>query len=163
MRGSFSPYLPCFRGIFLSIKPKISNSSKRGYQTPIDSPVWKVLLDARERAVFTGGYGRMSWIEATDWLGAAPDPVAGYAEDIIRHMNDDHSEAMVACCRAFTKATDTTTAMMTGVDRYGFEMSATTAAGPRPIRLAFSREVSTPQDARRELVALARRARETTR
>ena len=76
----------------------------------------------------------MSWVEVADWLGAAPDPIAGHAEGIITHMNADHSEAMVACCRAFTKATDTTTATMTSVDRYGFEMSATTAAGPRPIR-----------------------------
>ena len=125
-----------------------------------DFHLWRLEVESLR---YIGGYGRMSWIEATDWLGAAPDPVAGYAEDITRHMNDDHSEAMVACCRAFTKATDTTTAIMTGVDRYGFEMSATTAAGPRPIRLAFSREVSTLQEIRREMVALARQARgETT-
>ncbi len=111
---------------------------------------------------YIGGYGRMSWIETADWLGAAPDPIAGYTEDIIRHMNADHSEAMVAFCRAFTEATDTTTAIITGVDRYGFEMSATTAAGPRPIRLAFSREVSNPQEVRREMVALDRQARGKT-
>ena len=48
---------------------------------------------------------------------------------------------------------------MTGVDRYGFEMSATTAAGPRPIRLGFSRPATTPEEVRREMVALAKRAR----
>ncbi len=111
---------------------------------------------------YIGGYGRMSWIEAADWFDAVPDPIAGYAEDIIRHMNIDHSETMVACCRAFTEATDTTTAIMTGVDRYGFEMSATTAAGPRPIRLAFSREVRTPQEVRQEMVAMTRQVRGNT-
>ena len=124
-----------------------------------DFHLWRLEVQSLR---YIGGYGRMSWVEVADWLGAAPDPIAGHAEGIITHMNADHSEAMVACCRAFTKATDTTTATMTSVDRYGFEMSATTAAGPRPIRLAFSREVSTPQEARRELVALARQARETT-
>jgi len=67
---------------------------------------------------------------------------------------------MVSYCRAFTRAQDTTSATMTGVDRYGFELSADTANGPRPIRLGFSAPIATPEDARREMVALVRRARE---
>jgi hypothetical protein len=51
---------------------------------------------------------------------------------------------------------------MTGVDRYGFEMSAMTGEGPRPIRLAFENEVTTPDPARQELVAMVKRARELT-
>jgi hypothetical protein len=47
---------------------------------------------------------------------------------------------------------------MTGVDRYGFEMSAITAEGPRPIRLGFSRPLSTADEVRAELIELARRA-----
>ncbi len=53
-------------------------------------------------------------------------------------MNEDHAEVMILYCKAFSKATDTTEARMTSVDRYGFEMSATTGAGPRPIRLVRS-------------------------
>ena len=50
---------------------------------------------------------------------------------------------------------------MTSIDRYGFEMSVETNKGPRPVRLAFSQQITTPQDARRELVALAEAARRT--
>jgi len=50
---------------------------------------------------------------------------------------------------------------MTAVDRYGFEMSATTSQGPRPIRLAYTRPISTPDECRMELVALAKKARAT--
>ena len=74
-------------------------------------------------------------------------------------MNEDHAETMALYCRKFSKATDTSAAQMTAVDRYGFEMSATTAAGPRPIRLAFSKPIDTAQAAREELVELARQAR----
>ena len=74
-------------------------------------------------------------------------------------MNDDHAETMVLYCRSFSKAIDTSAARMTCVDRYGFEMSATTSMGPRPIRLAFSQPVSTADEARAELVAMAKRAR----
>jgi heme iron utilization protein len=53
----------------------------------------------------------------------------------------------------------TTSAKMTGVDRYGFEMSAQISEGPRPIRLAFARPVSTPDEVRAALVAMVKDAR----
>jgi putative heme iron utilization protein len=74
-------------------------------------------------------------------------------------MNDDHRDTLLLYCRAFSRATDTSHAEMTSVDRYGCEMSATTAAGPRPIRVAFSRPVSTSDEVRAEMVALAHEAR----
>ncbi|NJR76590.1 MAG: DUF2470 domain-containing protein [Scytonema sp. CRU_2_7] len=63
-------------------------------------------------------------------------------------MNADHADALVLCCRAFSKATEIGSATMTGVDRYGFEMSARTKDGPRPVRLAFAKPVQTPEEAR---------------
>jgi heme oxygenase (biliverdin-IX-beta and delta-forming) len=109
---------------------------------------------------YIGGYGRMSWVELDDWQGGEPDPIAPHAAAIIGHMNADHADALVDYCRAFTRAADTRAATMTGVDRYGFELSAETARGPRPIRLGFSAPIATPEDARREMVALVKRARQ---
>ena len=111
---------------------------------------------------YIGGYGRMSWVEPDDWSGSEADPVAPLAAGIIDHMNADHADALVQYCRTFSRATDTASATMTSVDRYGFEMSAETAKGPRPIRLAFSAPIVTSEDARREMVALLRRAREAS-
>jgi hypothetical protein len=74
-------------------------------------------------------------------------------------MNQDHAAVMVEYCRQLSRATDTTAASMTAVDRYGFEMSAVTAVGPRPIRLGFSRPLATPDAVRQELVALAKQVR----
>jgi putative heme iron utilization protein len=74
-------------------------------------------------------------------------------------MNADHAAALLDYCRSFTRAIDATAARMTSVDRYGFEMSVATSKGPRPVRLAFSRAIATPEEAREELVALAKRAR----
>jgi putative heme iron utilization protein len=122
-----------------------------------DFGFWRLAVEAVR---YIGGYGRMSWVEPADWAGSSPDEVAPHAPAIIEHMNADHAEALVAYCRAFSKARDTTAATMTGVDRYGFEMSAVTAHGPRPIRLAFSRPIQSPEDARREMVALVKKARE---
>ncbi|MBK7977623.1 MAG: DUF2470 domain-containing protein [Deltaproteobacteria bacterium] len=70
-----------------------------------------------------------------------PNPLAPHADGILAHVNSEHTEALALCCRAFTRAADTEAAALTGVDRYGFEMSASTAAGPRPLRLGWSGEV----------------------
>ena len=108
---------------------------------------------------YIGGFGRMSWVTDKQWFQAEPDPMVPYANDIIEHMNDDHSDSMVLYCKAMSKATDTSSAVMTQIDRYGFEMSANTSEGPRPIRLAFNKEVSNSDEARKELVSLVKKAR----
>ena len=66
---------------------------------------------------------------------------------------------MVLYCQAFSKATEISAAIMTGVDRYGFEMSAKTKEGPRPVRLAFAVPVSTPEEARGALISMLKDAR----
>ena len=108
---------------------------------------------------YIGGYGRMSWVDAPDWHAAEADPLASAATGVVAHMNQDHAEAMVLFCRAFSKATEVTGATMTGVDRYGFEMAAITAEGARPIRLAFADMVTTADDVRAALIAMLQEAR----
>lgn len=121
-----------------------------------DFSFWRLRVEAVR---YIGGYGRMSWVTDTDWAASAPDPIAEHADGIIEHMNADHAETMAAYCKAFSKAKDASEVTMTSVDRYGFEMSVVTDQGPRPVRLAFSEVIQTPLDARREMVALAKRAR----
>jgi len=108
---------------------------------------------------YIGGYGRMSWVDAADWHAAEADPLADAAAGVITHMNDDHADAMMLYCKAFSKATDISAASMTGVDRYGFEMSAVTTEGPRPVRLAFPEAVATADGARAALIAMLKAAR----
>ena len=121
-----------------------------------DFAYWKLHV---ESARYIGGYGRMSWISKTEWQTAEPDPLAPSAADIVAHMNADHADAMVLYCKAFSKATETTSASMIGIDRYGFEMSAMTNQGPRPVRLAFAKPISTPEEARAALTAMLKDAR----
>ncbi len=146
------PECDAARDAYLSAHPNAAY-----YVDYSDFAFWR--LDV-ESVRYIGGYGRMSWIDLAAWRGGEPDPIAPHASAIIDHMNADHADAMVAFCKAFTRATDTTAATMTGIDRYGFEMSAQTGRGPRPIRLPFPAPIATPDDARRAMVALVRRARE---
>ena len=121
-----------------------------------DFGFWRLSV---ESVRYIGGYGRMSWVEKAAWEEAEPDPLAASAAGVIAHMNADHADAMVDYCVAFSKATDVASASMTSVDRYGFEMSAVTSDGPRPVRLAFPNAVSTPAQARDALIQLLKEAR----
>ena len=121
-----------------------------------DFGFWRLAV---ESARYIGGYGRMSWVSGQEWLAARPDPLAPHAAAIVAHMNEDHAEAMATLCRAFSRAADAEAVAMTGIDRYGFEMSVGTAAGRRPVRLAFPQPVGTPDEARRSLVEMVAAAR----
>ena len=121
-----------------------------------DFGFWRLRV---ESARYIGGYGRMSWVESEDWASAEPDPLQTHAEGIVEHMNQDHVDAMVTMCRAFSRAKTAEEVTMTGIDRYGFEMSVITERGPRPVRLAFPEPVATPDAARKSLIALVAEAR----
>ena len=121
-----------------------------------DFAFWKLQV---ESVRYIGGHGRMSWISKAEWQTAAPDPLGPSAAGIIAHMNADHADAMVLYSKAFSKAIEITAASMTAIDRYGFELSARTRGGPRPVRLAFPTPVSTPEEARAALIAMLEDAR----
>jgi putative heme iron utilization protein len=121
-----------------------------------DFSFWSLVVAS---ARYIGGYGRMSWVSGAEWAAAQPDPIAPHAADILEHMNQDHADALPLYCQAFSRAGQVPSATMTGIDRYGFEMSVPTAEGPRPVRVAFPEPITSKADARKVLVALLQKAR----
>jgi heme iron utilization protein len=108
---------------------------------------------------YVGGFGRMSWVSADDYRAAEPDPLAAGAMGILTHMNQDHGEAVLAYAKVLAGVADASSATMTAVDRYGFELALITTDGPRAVRLAFDTPVSTNDEVRRAMVAMVKRAR----
>ena len=108
---------------------------------------------------YIGGFGRMSWVNQSKWKTAEPDPMSDYSDDIITHMNEDHADALLLYCKTMSKATDASDAVMTHIDRYGFEMMATVDSEQKPIRLAFESDVTDSDEARIELVRMVKKAR----
>ena len=145
--------LPAVKSIFLEKHP-----SARFYVEFEDFDFYCLKVESIR---YIGGFGRMSWVDKKQWFVAEPDPIDSFADDIIEHMNDDHRDAMTILCKKMSKAVDTTDATMVSIDRYGFEMSAVTSDGNRPIRLAFDNEISTSDEARMEIISLVKRARKT--
>lgn len=108
---------------------------------------------------YIGGYGDNSWVSAREYLAAQPDPLGPHAVGIMRRMNEDHRSALPLYCRAFSSRTQVSDATMTGLDRYGFEVTARTSDGPQPLRFAFAEPIDTPTQVRRALVEMLHEAR----
>ncbi len=121
-----------------------------------DFAFWRLEVESIR---YIGGYGRMSWISRGDWHAATPDPLAPHVEPIIAHMNDDHRDALLACAHGLSRAKEASEATMTGLDRYGFEMSVAMPEGPRPVRLAFASTLTSADQARAAVIAVVRSAR----
>lgn len=146
------PALDQAKAAYLKVHP-----DARYYCDYTDFNFWQLQV---EQVRYIGGFGRMSWFSGADWAEATPDPLFSQAQGIIEHMNEDHHDAMLAYCHAFTKATQAKVVKMTGVDRYGFEMSVETQEGWRPLRLAFKQVCEDATQVRKALVDLVKQARE---
>jgi putative heme iron utilization protein len=107
---------------------------------------------------FIGGFGVMGWVPAEDYTSARPDPLAETAQEIIRHMNADHADALLLIVRRFAGEA-ATEASMTAVDRLGFHLRLKTGDRVHGRRVAFLREVGNKDEARAVLVEMVREAR----
>jgi putative heme iron utilization protein len=107
---------------------------------------------------FIGGFGVMGWVPAEEYASARPDPLAETAQEIIRHMNADHADALVLIARRFA-GEEATEAAMTAVDRLGFHLRLKSGDRVHGRRVAFSREVGNKDEARAAFVEMVREAR----
>ena len=139
------------RAAFLARHPGAAEYASFG-----DFSFWALEVSAVR---YIGGYGRMSWIAAGEWLAARPDPIAPDARGILEHMNQDHADALPLYLRAFSSVGEVRSAEMSSIDRLGFELSVVTAEGTRTVRLAFHEPIASKNDARKALVGLLREAR----
>jgi putative heme iron utilization protein len=97
------------------------------------------------RVRFIGGFGQIFWVEPQDFLTTNPFSVSQESR-ILQHMNNDHHEALMQYAGGKP-------AVMTGIDAEGFDVLT---AG-RKIRFTFETPISTMDEARQALVALAKR------
>jgi hypothetical protein len=107
---------------------------------------------------YVGGFGVMGWVSATEYAASQPDPLTDSVAEIIQHMNADHKDALVLLAREFAHI-ESQEASMTAVDRLGFHVRVKTMDGVRGSRIAFLREVRSPNDARKVLVEMVQQAR----
>ena len=117
---------------------------------------FKLYRIAVERAHLVAGFGRIHWIEAADVLFDAADigPLAEAEPTILRHMNQDHGEAVQMIAEQIL-GLDGPGWMLAGIDPEGCDLRRDGVLA----RAAFDRTARDAEGARAELVRLTKRAR----
>jgi putative heme iron utilization protein len=112
-----------------------------------------------DRVRWVGGYGRMDSADAASYAGADADPV-GEAVGAIKHLNEDHADALLVMAQALGGYPDAESARCTGADRYGLDLMVGTPRGSAPARVGFAETVTEPAGLRGATVELTKRSRE---
>jgi heme iron utilization protein len=112
-----------------------------------------------ERVRWVGGYGRMDSVDGTQFAEAEADPVVNQAGFAIKHLNDDHPDALLAMAKALGGYPDATVAVCTGADRYGLDLNVETPRGRAPARVHYAEAIGEADGMRTATVELARRSR----
>ncbi|HYJ00119.1 MAG TPA: DUF2470 domain-containing protein [Thermoleophilaceae bacterium] len=108
---------------------------------------------------WVGGFGRMANADPASYAAAAPDPVAPRAAFAVRHLNEDHSDALLEMACALAGHTDALAATCLRADRYGLDLDVKTPRGRVLARVGFAQPIVATDGLRAATVELARRAR----
>lgn len=106
------------------------------------------------RLRYIGGFGRIHWYQPGDVLTGAEFAPEAEAH-MVRHMNEDHVDAMRDYCRMIGVDCGEQDPRMAAVDTHGFALFV----GKRMLRFEFDAPATTPTDVRKALVAMAQQAR----
>lgn len=109
-----------------------------------------------ERAHLVAGFGRIHWIDRHDLLFTFgdPGPLAAAEAEAVRHMNEDHADAIELYATALLGRPGGGWTL-TGIDPDGCDLRR----GGEIARLDFELAATDAESARRELAGLARAAR----
>lgn len=120
--------------------------SAESYFATHDFSFYRIRL---RRARFIGGFGQIFWIEPE--LMLVKNPFRETEKGIVEHMNSDHQKALVHYCQALGRES-VAAVTMTGIDSEGFDM----LADKRKLRMEFDSPINTVEDARANLIRLAK-------
>lgn len=116
-----------------------------------DFSLWRIAV---VRAHLVAGFGAIDGVDAAA-LAVPEAPALARAEaEIVEHMNDDHADAVAAYARAET-GSERAGWRMTGIDPHGIDLRRRGEVA----RCAFDAPVTTPDEARRALIAMVQAAR----
>ena len=112
-----------------------------------------------ERVRWVGGFARMDTVSPEEYRAAEPDPTQPIAAKAVEHLNKSHVEGLLAIARELAGARGAVSAVCTGIDRYGIDLSCTGAGQSAAARVEFDEPLATAADVRPATVELAQRAR----
>jgi putative heme iron utilization protein len=107
-----------------------------------------------ERAHLVAGFGKIRWLSAAELAGPSGPGLAESEDGIVRHMNEDHADAVQLYAGKLLGLAGSDW-RMTGIDAEGIDLRQ----GGRVARLAFDAPLGAASEARKVLVELVGKAR----
>lgn len=111
-----------------------------------------------ERVRWVGGFAQMDSISREQYVAAEPDPTAPAAAAHVARLNKEHADGLLAISRELAGARGAVTAIATGIDRYGLDLSVTGAGQAAAVRVAFQPRLEGAADIGPATLELVRRA-----
>lgn len=88
------------------------------------------------------------------------DPITPTISDrICKHMNEDHSNAIILYAKVFGNVAETETAKMESIDPEGMNLSVAVKGESIPIRVKFDHVLKDSEDAHHTLIDMVKQAR----
>ncbi|ACK67970.1 conserved hypothetical protein [Rippkaea orientalis PCC 8801] len=90
------------------------------------------------------------------------EPITTTISDrICKHMNEDHSEAIVLYAKVFGNTPEAETAQMINIDPEGMNLSVQIKGETIPIRVTFDHPLKDAEDAHHTLIDMVKQARKS--
>jgi putative heme iron utilization protein len=120
-----------------------------------DFTVWVLEV---ERVRWVGGFAQMDSVSPEEYVAAEPDPTAPAAAAAVARLNKDHTDGLLAVARELAGARGAVSAIATGLDRHGLDLSVTGAGQAAAVRVAFEPRLDNVKEIRPATLELVRRA-----
>ncbi|MGI9099972.1 MAG: HugZ family protein [Solirubrobacteraceae bacterium] len=120
-----------------------------------DFTVWVLEV---ERVRWVGGFAQMDSVSREDYVAAEPDPTAPAAVAAVARLNKEHADGLLAIARELAGARGAVSALATGLDRHGLDLSVTGAGQAAAVRVAFEPRLDDVKEIRPATLELVRRA-----
>ncbi len=120
-----------------------------------DFSVWVLEV---QRVRWVGGFARMDTVSHDEYVAAEPDPTAPAAAANVAKLNKESADGLLAIAREVAGARGAVSAIATGLDRYGLDLSVTGAGQAAAVRVAFEPRLEAVTEIRTATQELVRRA-----
>eukprot|EP00808_Paulinella_micropora_P013266 g20436.t1 len=81
---------------------------------------------------------------------------------ICKHMNEDHSDAVVLYAKVFGGASEVDKAQMKSIDAHGMDLTVEHGGASRTVRVVFDHPLADSEDAHQTLIAMVKQSRAQT-
>ena len=105
---------------------------------------------------FVGGFARAGGVTVEEYMAAEPDPLLSFANPVMKHMNDDHTDALKDYVKYLVGVTgDIDKIEMKRLDKLGFDVRVTKGDDSGVLRIPFSEPVTNRKDVKGAIVSLS--------